>query len=94
MAAAYSASKAALSSWLRAAGIELKKHGIAVTAIHPGFIKSELVPEMEKYPFIIDAEPAAKLQIGIALDAGSKDHGKLTIRFGRHRLQAPVTLRL
>lgn len=41
-----------------------------------------------------DAEPAAKLQIGIALDAGSKDHGKLTIRFGRHRLQAPVTLRL
>lgn len=59
----YSASKAALSSWLRAAGIELKKHGIAVTAIHPGFIKSELVPEMEKYPFIIEAEPAAKQMV-------------------------------
>lgn len=59
----YSASKAALSSWLRAAGVELRKHGISVTAIHPGFIKSELVPEMEKYPFIIEAEPAAKQMV-------------------------------
>lgn len=59
----YSASKAALSSWLRAAGMELRKHGISVTAIHPGFIKSELVPEMEKYPFIIEAEPAAKQMV-------------------------------
>lgn len=59
----YSASKAALSSWLRAAGVELAKHGIAVTAIHPGFIKSDLVPDMEKYPFIIEAAPAAKQMV-------------------------------
>ena len=59
----YSASKAALSSWLRAAGVELAKHGITVTAIHPGFIKSDLVPDMEKYPFIIEAAPAAKQMV-------------------------------
>ncbi len=59
----YSASKAALSSWLRAAGVELAKHGISVTAIHPGFIRSELVADMDKYPFIIDAEPAAKQMV-------------------------------
>ncbi|MFZ5722238.1 MAG: SDR family NAD(P)-dependent oxidoreductase [Pseudomonadota bacterium] len=59
----YSASKAALSSWLRAARAELKKHGIAVTAIHPGFIRTELVPEMEKFPFVIDAEPAARAMV-------------------------------
>lgn len=56
----YSASKAALSMWLRAARLELAKHGIHVTAIHPGFIKSELVADMEKYPFVIDADVAAR----------------------------------
>lgn len=56
----YSASKAALSMWLRAARQELVKHGIKVTAIHPGFIKSELVADMEKYPFVIEADVAAR----------------------------------
>lgn len=56
----YSASKAALSSWLRAARAELMKHGVAVTAIHPGFIRTELVGGMEKYPFVIEADAAAR----------------------------------
>ncbi len=56
----YSATKAALSSWLRAAGSELAKHGIAVTAIHPGFIRTELVAGMEKFPFVIEADVAAR----------------------------------
>ncbi len=56
----YSASKAALSMWLRAARLELRKHGIDVTAIHAGFIKSDLVPNMEKYPFIIETDVGAR----------------------------------
>lgn len=56
----YSASKAALSMWLRAARQELAKHGISVTAIHPGFIRTELVDGMEKYPFVIEADVAAR----------------------------------
>lgn len=59
----YSASKAALSSWLRAARAELAKHKVAVVAIHPGFIRTELVPGMEKYPFVIEAEPAARAMV-------------------------------
>lgn len=65
----YSASKAALSMWLRAARLELQKHGIKVTAIHPGFIKSELVPDMDKYPFIIEADVGARAMVD-AIEAG------------------------
>lgn len=58
--AAYSASKAALSNYLQAVGIELQKHHIKVTAVHPGFVKTDLAPNMEKYPFVIEADKAAK----------------------------------
>ncbi|MDX1692409.1 MAG: SDR family NAD(P)-dependent oxidoreductase [Ketobacteraceae bacterium] len=58
--AAYSASKAALSNYLEAVGVELQKHHIKVTAVHPGFVKTELAPDMEKYPFVIEADKAAK----------------------------------
>lgn len=57
--AAYSASKAGFSNYLDATRIELKKHGINVIAVHPGFVKTELVRNMEKYPFVISAEKAA-----------------------------------
>jgi short-subunit dehydrogenase len=59
----YSATKAALSQWLRAARAELHKHGIAVTAIHPGFIRTELVGGMEKFPFVIEADVAARAMV-------------------------------
>lgn len=65
----YSASKAALSMWLRAARQELAKHGIRVTAIHPGFIRTELVDGMEKYPFVIEADVAAR-EMADAIEAG------------------------
>ena len=58
--AAYSASKAALSNYLQAVGIELEKHHIKVTAVHPGFVKTDLAPNMEKYPFVIEADKAAR----------------------------------
>lgn len=57
--AAYSASKAALSNYLLAVAIELQKHHIKVTAVHPGFVKTDLAPNMEKYPFVIEADKAA-----------------------------------
>lgn len=58
--AAYSASKAALTNYLQAVGVELEKHHINVTAVHPGFVKTDLAPNMEKYPFVIEADKAAK----------------------------------
>lgn len=58
--AAYSASKAGFSSYLDTVRMELKKHGIDVLTVHPGFIKTDIAPKMEKYPFVIPAEKAAR----------------------------------
>lgn len=58
--AAYSASKAALSNYLQAVRTELHGKGIGISCIHPGFIQTDLSPNMEKYPFVIPAHKAAK----------------------------------
>lgn len=58
--AAYSASKAALTNYMNAMRLELAKKKIDVTVIHPGFIKTDIAPGMEKYPFVIEADAAAK----------------------------------
>ncbi|MCG8668689.1 MAG: SDR family NAD(P)-dependent oxidoreductase [Pseudomonadales bacterium] len=58
--AAYSASKAALTNYLQAVGVELQKHHINVTAVHPGFVKTDIAPNMEKYPFVVEADKAAQ----------------------------------
>lgn len=56
---AYCASKAAFSMYLDAARIELKRKNIGVCQILPGFVLTEIMPKMEKYPFAVSAEQAA-----------------------------------
>ena len=60
--AAYSASKAGFSMYLRAARIELRKTGITVTDILPGYIATDIVDGMDisKLPFAIPATQAAR----------------------------------
>ena len=58
--AAYSASKAGFSNYLDTTRMELKKHGIDVIAVHPGFVNTEIAPNMDKLPFVISAEKAAR----------------------------------
>jgi short-subunit dehydrogenase len=57
---AYCASKAAFSMYLDAARIELRHKNISVCAILPGFVLTDIMPKMEKYPFAVSAEQAAK----------------------------------
>ncbi len=65
--AAYSASKAALTNYLDALRMELASKNIAVTAVHPGFVKTDIGPNMEKYPFAADpAQVAREIADGIA----------------------------
>lgn len=59
--AAYSASKAALSNYMQAVRTELQRRKIQVTTIHPGFIKTDLAENMDKYPFVISSEKAATI---------------------------------
>jgi len=71
--AAYSASKAALTNYLQAVGTELyRKKDIKVTAIHPGFIRTEIDENIEKFPFVIDADVAAKTMAN-AIEKGKSD---------------------
>jgi short-subunit dehydrogenase len=65
--AAYSASKAALSNYLDALRMELSSKNITVTVVHPGFVKTDIAPSMEKYPFAADpAKVAKEIANGIA----------------------------
>lgn len=71
--AAYSASKAALTNYLQAVGTELyRKKDIKVTAIHPGFIRTEIDDNIDKFPFVIDADKAARTMAN-AIEKGKSD---------------------
>lgn len=56
----YSASKSALSIFAEGLSIDLKKHGIKVLTIKPGFVKTPLT-DMNKYkmPFVLSPEKSA-----------------------------------
>jgi short-subunit dehydrogenase len=58
--AAYCASKAALGMYLKAARIELQRYDIKVTDIMPGFVITDIMPDIGKYPFAVTAEKAAR----------------------------------
>jgi short-subunit dehydrogenase len=61
-AGAYSASKAAVLKLCESYSLDLKKRGIHVTAIAPGFVDTPLTQKNNhKMPFLMSAEKAAKL---------------------------------
>lgn len=63
--AAYCASKAGFSMYLDAARIELARKNIRVTKILPGFVKTDIMPNIEKYPFAVSATQAAQEMVTI-----------------------------
>jgi short-subunit dehydrogenase len=60
--AAYCASKAGFSMYLDSARIELRRNGIKVTNILPGYINTDIVEGVDigKMPFAIPVEQAAR----------------------------------
>lgn len=84
--AAYSASKAGFGHYLTTIGMELANKGIAVTAIYPGFINTELAPNMEKMPFVISADKAAEAM----LKAMRRKKRRLIVPFWPWRLLLPL----
>ncbi len=63
--AAYCASKAAVSAMFESLRVDLKPHGIDVTIIHPGFIKTPLTAGRQaKLPWLQELEPAVKKMVG------------------------------
>ena len=61
--AAYSASKAALSTFFESLRVDLVRHGITVTTIHPGFIRTPLTEGRKYLPFLVEVEEAARKMV-------------------------------
>jgi short-subunit dehydrogenase len=59
-AAAYSASKAALSNMIESLRIDLKPRGIAVTLICPGFVRTHSSTKQKRKPFQLEVEEATR----------------------------------
>ncbi len=59
----YCASKAYLRMFLDGLRLDVTRHGIDVTSIHPGFVKSEMTDQREKrsMPFLMETAPAVAL---------------------------------
>ena len=57
---AYCTSKAALTTYLESIRIDLKRLGIAVTSIHPGFIETKMTEKNSYMPFLLSSEDAAE----------------------------------
>jgi short-subunit dehydrogenase len=63
--AAYCASKAAVSAFFESVRLDLKDKGIAVTIIHPGFIKTPLTEGRHAdMPFLMELQHAIQLIVG------------------------------
>jgi len=60
--AEYSATKAGLSALLEGLRPELKRLGVAVTVVHPGYVRTPMTEGQTNYqPLVMDAEPAARI---------------------------------
>jgi short-subunit dehydrogenase len=57
---AYSASKAAVSTFFESLRVDLRRSGVAVTVIHPGFIRTPMTANRKKkLPFLLEVDDAA-----------------------------------
>src|SRR5919107_776305 len=57
---AYSASKAAVSTFFESLRVDLRKSGVDVTVIHPGFIRTPMTAgRKKKLPFLLEVDDAA-----------------------------------
>jgi short-subunit dehydrogenase len=68
----YSATKAAMNSFLEASRVELIQYGVGVTIVNPGFIVTPMTEKNRfKMPFLMTAEEAARV-IADGLDRGKR----------------------
>jgi short-subunit dehydrogenase len=72
--AAYCASKAAMSSYFESLRIDLRRTGVGVTIIHPGFIKTSLTAGRKaKMPYLMELDYAVK-KIVFAIEKEKKTY--------------------
>ncbi|MDP9190573.1 MAG: SDR family NAD(P)-dependent oxidoreductase [Acidobacteriota bacterium] len=85
----YSASKAAVQSFLEAARIELAPYHVGVTIVNPGFVVTEMTAKNKfTMPFLMKADKAARII------ADGLERGKRVIEFPRRMSLLMRTMRL
>lgn len=84
-AAGYCATKAGLSALLEALRPEMKRLGIAVTTVHPGYVRTEMTAgQSSPQPFLMDPGPAVRLILrGIAARRSRVDFPRPMVGFLR-----------
>jgi short-subunit dehydrogenase len=74
--APYGASKAGLSFWLESLDIELRPRGVAVTVVHPGFVRTPMSDQVrDPMPFRVELDRAVEI-----IDAGIQERARM-VRF-------------
>jgi short-subunit dehydrogenase len=59
--AAYSGSKAFLTTFMESLRVDLQGTGVRITCIHPGFVKSEMTaPNEHPMPFLLETQDAVE----------------------------------
>ena len=65
--AAYNSSKSFLTAFLESLRLDVEQHGVAVTVIHPGFVKTEMTAKNRfPMPFLLETDDAAQ-RVGRAI---------------------------
>lgn len=59
-AAAYSASKAGLSTWIAGTRAGLRPHGVHLLDVRPGYVRTEMTAGLQSMPLAVEAEDAAQ----------------------------------
>jgi len=71
--AGYSATKAGLSTLLEGLRADLTRHGIAVTTVHPGYVRTPMTAGRSRMtPLIMDVEPAVRIILQGVADRRSR----------------------
>jgi short-subunit dehydrogenase len=85
-AEAYGSTKAAVNYMLQALRLDARKHGIGVTTINPGFVKTKLTADNDfPMPFLMKPDDAARTIVQGMLDGKQEIHFPL-------RLSVPLKL--
>ncbi|KAK5204326.1 hypothetical protein LTR41_010062 [Exophiala xenobiotica] len=80
---AYRSSKAAVNSIGKSMAMDLKDKGVVVMLLHPGFVRTNILPKESMPPEAVEADEAArKLWHNIVSKKGMEDTGKFWHREG------------
>ena len=79
---AYRASKAALNSISKSMSVDLKDKGVTVLILHPGIVKTSLVPNSHSVEGAVEPEVAAKGLWNICKTKGKEQSGTFWHRDG------------